>query len=60
MKANGATNAIAAAIRKLWFATASKKRFRRTLAGSRLRTSGALIPTALTGPLLRDAPTAAS
>src|SRR3954464_4740183 len=33
MKTKGATNATAAAISKLWFATASRKRLRRTLAG---------------------------
>src|SRR5207244_2630833 len=37
MKVNGARNAIAAAIRSAWFATATRKRCRRTEAGGRRR-----------------------
>src|SRR5256885_15998446 len=39
MKANGARNMIAAAMRMLWFATAASRRLRRTLAGGRRRTN---------------------
>src|SRR3954452_7590067 len=49
MKAIGAREAIAAEIMKLWFATGSRRRLRRTLAGGRLRANGTLTPEALTG-----------
>src|SRR4051812_11403423 len=60
MKAMGARKAIAAAIRKLWFATASKRRLRRTLAGGRLRANGRLTPDALIGSPPCGGPTVAS
>src|SRR6476620_7812729 len=40
MNTNGARNAIAAAISRLWFATASSSRLRLTRAGGRRRTKG--------------------
>ena len=58
MKTNGARNAIPAAMRTLWFATAISIRLRRTRAGGRRRASGAVIPTALI--VLRSAPSGAS
>jgi len=47
MKMNGARNATAAAISRLWLATASRNRLRRTLAGGRRRTSATGAVTAL-------------